>query len=82
MDRFSRKPEDGRNPKRGSGAGGLTLAPMEAVLGWLEFFHARYHWTESELMDTDLLYALSLIVIKEKIENSPRLTPIDQAGFF
>uniref|UniRef100_UPI00402A02B7 hypothetical protein n=1 Tax=Dialister sp. TaxID=1955814 RepID=UPI00402A02B7 len=55
---------------------------MEAVLGWREFLHARYHWTESELMDTDLIYALSLIVIKEKIENSPRLTPIDQAGFF
>lgn len=42
--------------------------------------HDRYKWTMQEMMDTDLRYLLDLIVVRAKIEDAPRLTPIDEVG--
>nr|DAQ35978.1 MAG TPA: hypothetical protein [Caudoviricetes sp.] len=51
-------------------------------MGWLELFHRWYNWTPKELMDTDLTYIFDLYAVKQKIENAPRITPIDKAGIF
>ena len=52
------------------------------VIGWLELFHRRYKWTQAELFNTDLDYLFDLYVVRCKLEEAPRLTPIDKAGIF
>jgi hypothetical protein len=34
------------------------------------------------LFDTDLIYALSLVVIRDKMDNATVLTPIEDTGIF
>ena len=58
----------------------MELSPFELVIGWLEMFHRWYKWTPKELMDTDLAYIFELYAVKQKIEQAPRLTPIDESG--
>lgn len=52
------------------------------MLGWCELFTEKYHWTQQELMDTDLDYVLGMYVVSEKLAAAPRLTPIDAVGIF
>ncbi len=33
-------------------------------------------------METDLAYIFELYAVREKLENAPHLTPIDQSGIF
>lgn len=51
-------------------------------MGWLELFHRRYKWTQAELFDTDLEYVFNLYAVRRKLEEAPRITPIDKAGIF
>jgi hypothetical protein len=40
--------------------------------------HEIYHWTKSEIDETDLIYLLDLIVLRDKISAAEKYTPIDQ----